>query len=160
MKSNSSYGPEMPKLGQNLFDLCDLDIWLLTSSFCMNIWFVNHYSDVIMNKMASQITSHIIIYSTVFFRRRSKKTSKLRVTCLCAGNSPVTGEFLAQRASNAENISIWWRHFVVITHEIAMMIWWGEPCQKGVTYIRTRGQDFSHSCLVVTETWVFPFGDI
>ena len=31
---------------------------------------------------------------------------------LCAGNSPVTGEFPAQRASNAENISIWWRHHV------------------------------------------------
>ena len=44
------------------------------------------------------------------YRRRSKKTSKLRVTGLCAGNSPVTGEFHAQRASNAENISIWWRH--------------------------------------------------
>ena len=27
------------------------------------------------------------------FRRRSKKTSKLRVTGLCAGNSPGTGEF-------------------------------------------------------------------
>ena len=36
------------------------------------------------------------------FRRRSKKTSKLRVTGLCAGNSPVTGKFPAQRASNAE----------------------------------------------------------
>ena len=23
---------------------------------------------------------------------------------------PVTGEFPAQRASNAENVSIWWRH--------------------------------------------------
>ena len=44
------------------------------------------------------------------FRRKSKKTPKLRVTCLCAGNSPVTGEFPAQRASNAENVSIWWRH--------------------------------------------------
>ena len=30
-------------------------------------------------------------------RRRSRKTSKLRVTGLCAGNSPVTGEFPAQR---------------------------------------------------------------
>ena len=36
------------------------------------------------------------------FMRRSKKTSKLRVTGLCAGNSPVTGEFPAQMASNAE----------------------------------------------------------
>ena len=44
------------------------------------------------------------------FRRRSKKTSKLRVTGLCAGNSPVTSEFPAQRASNAENVSIWWRN--------------------------------------------------
>ena len=44
------------------------------------------------------------------FRRRSKKTSKLRVTGLCEGNSPVTGEFPAQRASDKEKVSIWWRH--------------------------------------------------
>ena len=44
------------------------------------------------------------------FKRRSKKTSKLRVTGLCAGKSPVSGEFPAQKASNAENASIWWRH--------------------------------------------------
>ena len=37
------------------------------------------------------------------FRCRSKRTSKLRVTGLCAGNSPVTaGAFPAQRASNVE----------------------------------------------------------
>ena len=46
----------------------------------------------------------------LLFRRRSKKTSKLRVTGLCAGKSPWTGEFSAQKASNAENVSIWWRH--------------------------------------------------
>ena len=33
------------------------------------------------------------------FRRRSKKTSKPRVTGLCVGNSPGTGEFPAQMAS-------------------------------------------------------------
>ena len=44
------------------------------------------------------------------FRHRSKKTSKLRVNGLCAGNSPVTGEFLAQMAITAENVSISWRH--------------------------------------------------
>ena len=37
------------------------------------------------------------------FRRRSKGTSKLRVTGLCEGNSPVTGEFPSQRASDVEN---------------------------------------------------------
>ena len=46
---------------------------------------------------------------TRLFRRRSKKTSKLRVTGLCAGNSPMAGEFPAQMASTAENVSIWRR---------------------------------------------------
>ena len=36
------------------------------------------------------------------FRCRSKKTCKLRVTGFCEGNSSMTGEFPAQRASNAE----------------------------------------------------------
>ena len=45
-----------------------------------------------------------------WFRCRSKKTSKLRVTGLCAGNSPLAGEFPAQMSSNAENVSIWWRY--------------------------------------------------
>ena len=49
------------------------------------------------------------------FRRRSKKTPKLRVTGLCEGNSPGTGEFPAQMASNAENVSIWWRHHALIS---------------------------------------------
>ena len=44
------------------------------------------------------------------FRRISKETSKIRVTGLCAGNSPVTGEFPTHRASYAENVSVWWRH--------------------------------------------------
>ena len=43
-------------------------------------------------------------------RCRSKKTSKLRVAGLCVGNSPGTGEFPAQMARNAENVSILWRH--------------------------------------------------
>ena len=52
------------------------------------------------------------------FRRRSKKTSKLRAIGLCAGNSPVTGEFPAQMVSNAENVSIWWRHHAANTSGI------------------------------------------
>ena len=43
------------------------------------------------------------------FRRRSKKTSKLRITGLREGNLPVTGEYPAQMASNEENVSTWWR---------------------------------------------------
>ena len=44
------------------------------------------------------------LLTQLLFRRRSKKTSKLCVTGLCVGNSPVTGEFPAQMASNAEYI--------------------------------------------------------
>ena len=40
----------------------------------------------------------------VLFRHRSMKTSKLCSTGLCAGNSPGTGEFPAQMASNAEKV--------------------------------------------------------
>ena len=65
-----------------------------------------------MGVIASQITSLTIVYSTVYSGAGKKKTSKLSVTGLCAGNSPTTGEFPAQMASNAENVSIWWRHHV------------------------------------------------
>ena len=62
-----------------------------------------------MGPMASQITSLVIVYSRLF-KRRSKKPSKLRVDGLCTRNSPVAGEFPTQMASNAQYISIWWRH--------------------------------------------------
>ena len=52
-----------------------------------------YYSDVIMGAMASQITSLTIVYSTVCSGADQRKTSKLRVTGLCEGNSSVTGEF-------------------------------------------------------------------
>ena len=42
--------------------------------------------------------------------RGSKKTPKFCDIGLCAENSSVTGEFPSQMASNAENVSIWWRH--------------------------------------------------
>ena len=74
-----------------------------------------HYGDVIMGTMASQITSLAIVFNRLF-GSRSKKTSKLRVTGLCVGNPPGTGEFPAQMASNAANVSIWWRH-----HELSFL---------------------------------------
>ena len=43
-------------------------------------------------------------------RRGSKTTPKLNVTGFWEGNSPVSGDFPAQRASNAENVSIWRHH--------------------------------------------------
>ena len=50
----------------------------------------------------------------------------LRVTCLFELNSPVTDEFPAQRASNAEKVSIWWRHHdkqtVVLTYDFDVIV--------------------------------------
>ena len=63
-----------------------------------------------MGAVASQITSLTIVYTTVY-SDKSRKTLKPRVTGR-ARNSPGTGEFPAQMASNAENVSIWWRHHV------------------------------------------------
>ena len=61
-----------------------------------------------MGIMASQITSLTIVY--FYSGVDQRKQTKLRVTGLRVGNSPGTGEFPAQMASNAGNISIWWRH--------------------------------------------------
>ena len=58
------------------------------------------------------------------FRRKSTKTSKLPVTGLCEGNSTVTGEFPAQRTSNAENVSIWWRHHVTHPNHCVKNLRW------------------------------------
>ena len=78
------------------------------------VCFKYHYSDIIMGPMASQITTLTTVLLNGLFRLRPKKTSKLRVTDLCEGNSPVTGEFTGQRASDAENVSIWRRHHALL----------------------------------------------
>ena len=69
-----------------------------------------------MSMIASQITGISIVYSTICSGADQRKKSKLRITGICGGNSPVTGEFPAQRASNVENISIWWRHHDIGPH--------------------------------------------
>ena len=45
-----------------------------------------------------------------FFKLQIKENIKAPHHWLLWGNSPVTAEFPAQRASNAENVSIWWHH--------------------------------------------------
>ena len=66
-----------------------------------------------MGTMASQITGLTIVYSSVY-SGEDKRKQKLRTTDLSAGNSPVTGEFPAEMASNAESVSIWWRHHDIV----------------------------------------------
>ena len=67
-----------------------------------------HYSDVIMSTISNHQPYDCLL--NCLFRHRSKKTSKLCITSLCEGNSPVTGDIPSQRASSPENVSIWWHH--------------------------------------------------
>ena len=65
-----------------------------------------------MSTMASQITSLAVVYSTVYSDADKRNIITPRHWPLC-GDFTGTGKFPAQRASYAENVSIWWRHHEV-----------------------------------------------
>ena len=97
-----------------------------------------HFNDVIMDTMASEITSLTIVYSTFYSgtdQRKHQSSSSLPFV-----NSPVTGEFPTQRASNAENVSIWWRHHV--------------PCECAAGFIETIAFGLNeHTIFIVILKW-------
>ena len=90
--------------------------------FCFGIWCViywkfygaynntPHYDDIIMSAVASQITSLTIVYSTVYSgadqgkHQSSAWLAFVRVIHRGLHRGP------AQTASDADNVSIWWRH--------------------------------------------------
>ena len=76
-----------------------------------------HYSDVIMRTIASLITSLAVVYSTVYSYADQRNIKAPRHWPLC-GEFTGTGEFPAQRASYAENVSIWWRHHVIAIEHV------------------------------------------
>ena len=66
-----------------------------------------------MSAIASQVTRVSIVAQPFVQAQIKENTSKLRVTGLCEGNPPVTCGLPPQKASNAENVSIWWRHYKI-----------------------------------------------
>ena len=72
----------------------------------------SHYNDVIMGAMASQITSLTLVYSTVYSGADQRKHQS-------------SIEFPAQMASNAEKVSIWWRHHA---YPVSKRGW--DPCSS------------------------------
>ena len=82
-------------------------------------------------------------------RRKSKKTPQLHVTGLCEGNPPVTGGFPSYRASNAENVSIWWRHHVDASTPATAMLTYAIQYQMCPYNIRST---FSWDATVVLFT--------
>ena len=84
------------------------------------IWITNYTSQIISllwrhngGECVSNHQPHSCLHNRSF-GRRTKKTWKLRVTGLCVGNSPKTGEFPAQIASNAEMFPF--DDFIMIGH--------------------------------------------
>ena len=68
-------------------------------------YFMFHCGDVMITAMAFQITSPTSVFSTVYSDADQRKhQSSASLAFACEGNSPVTGEFHAQEASN---VSIW-----------------------------------------------------
>ena len=78
-------------------------------SSCMvnqvQVKYINHYNDVIIGAKASQITSLTIVYSTVHSGANQRKHQS-SASLAFVWSSSVAGEFPAQIASNAENVSI------------------------------------------------------
>ena len=105
---------------------------------------LSHYNDIIMGSSASQITSLTIVYSSVY-SGADQKILKFRVTALCAETSMGTVEFPAQMVSNAESVSIWWRHHVnqcwrdSLTHKCGTKGGWVLNIYKRVTASCSHG---------------------
>ena len=77
-----------------------------------------HYIDVIMSTMASQITSFMIVFPTFYSGAYQwKHQNSASQACVWRIHRSVT--FPAQMASNAENASIWWCH-----HEVRNWTLW------------------------------------
>ena len=87
--------------------------WTWQTSYVLQLW---HYNDVMMDAMASQITSLAIVYSPLI-------QTQIKEHIKAPRHWPLCGEFTgdrwipAQRTSNAENVSIWWRH-----HGITLLV--------------------------------------
>ena len=78
----------------------------LASRYISNYIELVHYDDVIMDTIASLITSLTIVYSTVHWDADQRKHQSSASLAFVWG-------IPAQMASNAENVSIWWRHHVL-----------------------------------------------
>ena len=113
-------GPRTSWKNIHMILLCLASFWLLTNILGLLHWQSYGCSKRVRLRWCHNRRDGVSFHQPYdcllksLFRRGWKKTSKLRVTGLCVGNSPVTGEFPAQMTSNAENVSIWWRHHAVI----------------------------------------------
>ena len=95
------------------------------------------------------------------FRRRSKKTSKLRVTGLCAGNSPGTGKCFHFRTSSCRwwyrRLS-WWQHTVPqVTAKLAswqLLVVITGSGRMACSFKYNPNSDAQYVLLTTTDIWM------
>ena len=122
-----------------------IDGWIIshkTARRWKSLHLIDHYGDVIMDAIASLITSLTIVYSTVYSDADQKKNIKAPRHWPLCGNSPGSGEFPPQMACNVENISIWWRPYDKSTL-VQVMAW---CCQATSRYLSQSWSTWSN-CL-------------
>ena len=82
------------------------------------------YSDAILSAMVSQITGVSSVCSTVCSGADQRKhQSSTSLAFLGESTGDRTGGFPKQRASNAENVSIWWRHHALPEPLLDLSTW-------------------------------------
>ena len=86
---------------------------------------IYHYSDAIMGVVASQMTASRL-FTQPFIQAQIKENIKAPRHWPLWGEFTGDREFHTQRASNAENVSIWWRRHVIV----GSFHWDGWQCCK------------------------------
>ena len=157
----------------SLYTHCFLDIWVTLDIFLITRYQVQQWSNWLTyfkrwslpctlqwrHTERDGVSYHqyhdCLLYS--LFKAHIKETAKLRVTGPCEGNSPVTGEFPAQRASNAENVSIWWRHHDIRYQEFGSKPSRGAVFSENLTYVFFfRFTGFWGFCDTLMDWWYQP----
>ena len=80
--------------------------------FCQLWNSLNHYNDVILSAMASQITSLMTVYSSVYSADQRKQQSSASLAFVGGIHRWPVNSPHKWMASYAVNVSIWWRHHV------------------------------------------------
>ena len=93
---------------------CDgVDLLLQTRQWGYWAWWSTvYYSDVIMSAVASQITSVLTVCSIVCSGTDQRKHQSSTSLVFVGGNHQWLVNYLPKRASNTENVSLWWRYHV------------------------------------------------
>ena len=90
---------------------------MLLLMMMMMMMVTTHYNDVIMSTMASQMTSLTIVCSTVYSGVDERKHQSSASLAFVRGihREPVNSPHKNGQLQHAENVSIWWRHHVMMT---------------------------------------------